>query len=209
MKSFYKFLIIHRNSGLCIFEQTFHEIEPGFDSSILSGYLFAIHTITDELTEDAIEFIQLKRKRICYNLSLQFIMILITSSEIPNDFSQKKLNLLQKDFSTNYQQLFINEFSGDVSPFQSFVNTVEMTLQQESQYFSFVNERAKKLESFFQTSKCHWDEVQGLLHDRINFIGKWTKKKNPNLNSQIEEEIAHSREFCQDDDEKDRKKNWI
>ncbi len=213
MKDVHKYLIIHRDSGLCIFEQTFQEFPNQFDSSILSGYLFAVLTISQELTDENIEYIRLKNLKISYNLSLKFIMILITSNDLNNNYVQEKLTNLQEIFNRKYSQLFQKEFSGDVAPFQSFAIDVEQNLQRETQYFHYVDKRSNQLEQHFDSSKLKWKDFHAILLDKAGVEGQWSKKVHCKLDKVTEIDIAHSRLNLKDQDDKSqktsKKRNWV
>ena len=213
MEDVHKYLIIHRESGLCIFEQTFQEFPNVPDSSLLSGYLFAVLTISQELTEEDIEYIRLKNLRISYNLSKKFIMILITSIDLNYNYVQEKLTNLQEIFNRKYAQLFQKEFSGDVAPFQSFAIDVEQNLQRETQYFQYVEKRSNQLDQHFKSSKLKWKDFHAMLHDKAGITGQWAKKYQWKLDKITEIDIAHTRSNLIDQEKKseipDKKRNWV
>ncbi|MHA1521553.1 MAG: hypothetical protein ACTSRK_15335 [Promethearchaeota archaeon] len=213
MKDVHKYLIIHRESGLCIFEQTFQEFPNQFDPSLLSGYLFAVLTISQELTDDDIEFIQLKAMRISYNLSEKFIMVLISSNDLKLNYIQEKLTNLQEIFNLRYSQLFQKEFSGDVTPFHSFATDVEQNFQRETQYFHYVDKRSNQLDQYYRSSKLKWKEFHAILIDKVGAGGQWAKKVQCKLDKVTEIDIAHSRKILKDKELKSqktpKKRNWV
>jgi hypothetical protein len=209
MEDLYKFLIIEINSGLCIFDQTFKSFENQFDGSLLSGYLFAILTISQELTEDEIEFIKLKNLKILYNLSQKFLMILIASNELNVDYVQAKLTILQEKFRSRYEHLFQDEFSGNVTPFHSFAQVVEHELERETKHFRYINKRANQLQEFFDQSKIKWQDFQDTLKDRTRKLGQWTNSKHCNIDYLTELDLVKSRKEFKEHTPNEKKNKWV
>ena len=195
MKDVVKFWIIHKESGMCIFEQTFQELPTDIDSGIITGYLYAIMTISSEIANRQVSFLQLEDLRFTFSISDKYIMIIVILDEKSHDITMEQLSNLQIKFDEKYHMYFDKEFSGNVSTFYNFAEEVEKSFQSEAQYFQYLQNRHEQLKSYLQSSTDKWKDLHKIITSRSSKSGTWIKKHNMHLDEATKNNIIETREL--------------
>ncbi len=210
-----KFWIIHQESGMCIFEQTFQELPTDVESGIIAGYLFAILTISNEITNQQVNYLQLESLRFTFSISEKYIMVIVISSEVSHSRTMAQLKTLQFKFDEKYHRFFDKEFSGNVSTFYNFAEEVEKIFQSEAQYFQYRQDRQKQLKNYFQSTMNEWKDLQKIVTSKASGSGSWVKKHSMHIKEETRKMIIDSRvhEETQakkkDSDTDEKKGKWI
>ena len=219
-----KFWIIHRSSGVGIFEQTFKdsdeeevdEITCDVDPLVIQGYLYAVSHLSTEITNQKIEFIQLERSRFYYHFSPNFIFIVIAKKGISTNRIKNFLEILQKRFEERYFPLVQHGFNGDITVFRSFAKEIEDEIQVQTQYFQFLEKRSDQLQDLFQSAKLEWTKMVGNIIDHSQSFGSWISKSSeidhdPEVISSIVESRSIQNQDPDEDSSKPKKKksSWV
>ena len=191
-KDIWKFFIIHRGSGLCMFEQTFEELPGEMDSILISGYLYAILGLSQEIANQDIDYLQLQSLRFDYHISEQYLMVIVADNALSHEYLSEKLLDLQKKFDEQYKSLFSEEFKGDISHFRSFASVVESVLDLETINFQYIDPRQDRLKEYFQTAHRELADFTKLISDRARIFGQWTMKETLSISPKIKADIAEA-----------------
>jgi len=196
VKNIFKLLIIHHPSAICIFEQTFNELPGEVDEMVLSGYLVAILTLSEEIAKQPVKYIQLNTLRISYNVSEKYIMVLITKNEIKYSRTIQILETLSNRFNEKYINHFEEDFKGDITFFKNFALEVEGLIQTETKYFQYLQQRSEKINDYFQSIEDYnWKDLKDTFYSRARVFGTWTKKHNMKIDKSFEKTILESRDY--------------
>lgn len=189
----YKFWIIHQPSGICIFEQTFNELPTEIDPDLTAGYLFAITTLSQEIAQENIRFLQLENLRFVYGISQHFIMVILSQNELHQQECREKLKELQNVFDAKYHRLVTDSQMFEVSKFQDFARIVESSLQTESKYFQILERRTGELDDFFKNATEEWNSIQKSIIDRSKKLGSWIHHEKTKLSHHVERSLLKTR----------------
>jgi len=213
MEGMLKFFIIHHFSGMCIFDQTFEDLQASFESDIVSGYLYAIFEISREVAGEKTRMLQLENVKFVYNISDEFIMITLAKSEMDGQFLEAKLNLLQTKFQESYKHYFLDGFSGNITPFQKFAKVVEDAFEIESQYFQIVEKRQEQLREFFSSAQAEWQSLHEIFAKKAKMFGAWITNTKHQIDKSVIHDIIETRkhhELSEQDDRPIKRKNsWV
>ncbi|MHA1584654.1 MAG: hypothetical protein ACTSWL_05325 [Promethearchaeota archaeon] len=200
-----------------MFEQTFEELSSKVDSNIVTGYLYALSTLSNDIAEQDIEFIQMKKLRFNYFLSEKFILILVTSKKIRSEVAKQLLKTLNNQFTQKYAYLFKKKFNFEVSCFNDFALEVQNILQSETKYFQYINRRNEQVNKFLKKATQNWKDIELKISDQAQNMGSWVVKEKLNIKKEIHHQIQEAHKVSEDFDlskdvssEKSGKKNkWI
>ncbi|UYP47903.1 hypothetical protein NEF87_004188 [Candidatus Lokiarchaeum ossiferum] len=195
MKDVVKFWIIHKESGMCIFEQTFQELPTDVDSGIITGYLYAIMTFSSEIAHRQVSFLQLEDLRFTFSISEKYIMVIVILGEKSHDITMKQLKNLQIKFDEKYHKYFDKEFSGNVSTFYNFAEEVEKSFQSEAKYFQYLQDRHEQLKNYLQSSTNKWKDLQKIITSHLYKPGSWIKKHSMHIDDATKKNIIETREL--------------
>lgn len=213
MSQILKFWIIHHPSGICIFEQTFETLPGDVDDQVVTGYLYAITNLSREIAHQNVDYIQLAKIRFLYFQANHFIMVMVTENDFLPEQGKILLNKLHTRFQTDYSEYFDNGFNFDVSPFGSFAETVELTLNTKAKYSQFLDVQASKLQSIIEQSKLKWSQIHDTITDHVKSAGEWTCNLSNTLNSKLKDKISsgrkHQVEIKDQNEKKTQKNNWV
>jgi hypothetical protein len=181
------FWILHKNSGICLFEQKFATMSETFETDLVGGFLIAILGFSEEIVSQEVDYVQLQDLRICYNISDDFVMALITNNNIEPEKANGMLNHVQKKFQEKYQTQIQNKFFSDVTPFRSFATEVEKIFKVETKYVSYFKNRSENLQDYFACAEDNMSKIQTLMKKSEGF-GNWLTKEKITLDSTIKED---------------------
>ena len=214
------FWIIHRQSGVGIFEQSFkgdvgdsEDLSCKVDPFVIQGYLYAVAHLSTEITNQNIEFIQLERLRIYYNLSKSFIFIVIAKKQVSSTRINVILEKLQNRFEAKYYPNVEHGFSGDITAYRTFAKEIEEELQAETQYFQFLQKRSDQLQDLFQSAKHQWTKIQNDIIDHSQSFGTWIMKSQEHVKPEAISTIGNHRSIQKQDQDpsqpKTKKSSWV
>jgi len=187
-------MIIHSSASVCIFEQTFNELPGGVDELVLSGYLVAFLTLSEEIAKQPIRYIQLNSLRISFNIFDKYVMVLITKNEIKYSKTVQILQNLSEKFNEKYLIHFEHEFTGNITHFKNFALEVEGLIQMETRYFQYLQERSEKIDDYFQSIDYNWNDLRDSLYKKARIFGKWSVKHNMKIDKSLENTLLESRD---------------
>lgn len=119
LKDFQNLLIIERESGVCVFEGMFREDELGVDADLMGGFLVAMLQFANELQEDTIQAIRLRKRQIVYDVSKNLIVTAAVRPGVDADAIQDTLRRIRKDFKHRYKHQ-LSAWDGNVEQFDAF-----------------------------------------------------------------------------------------
>ncbi|MHA1611567.1 MAG: hypothetical protein ACTSYU_05905 [Promethearchaeota archaeon] len=213
----YKFWIIHTPSGICIFDQTFQDLPVHVDADLTAGYLFAITSLFQEITQQDIHFLQLEKLRFVYGISQHFMMVMLTHNSISTHDASMMLHDLKIKFTKKYEPSILRSQINEVSQFHAFARVVEQTFNMESKYFHILEKRSEDLEGFFQSATDEWMTIQKSISNRAKKMGSWILHNTQKLTTEIQNDLISTREQAlkhesqsnTDDDPDESKNSWV
>ena len=213
----YKFWIIHTPSGICIFDQTFKELPRQIDADLTAGYLFAITTLSQEIAQQDIQFLQLENIRFVYCISQHFMMVMLTHNDVPNHDAQLMLRDLKSKFTDKYESTILRSQIFEVTKFHDFAKIVEQVFNIESKNFHILEKRSENLDDFFQTATDEWMSIQKSISARAKKMGSWILHDSPALTTDLQKDLISTREQAykhetrekSDDDPNSPKNRWV
>ncbi|WP_457557518.1 hypothetical protein [Candidatus Harpocratesius sp.] len=189
-----KFWVIDNPSGICIFNQTFAKIPNDINSDLTAGYLFAITTLSQEIVQENIRFLQLENLRFVYGISSRLILILLTKNEISSFESSQLLDKLRSKFGEKYALLIEHNQLFDISKFRDFALDAERILNRETIYFNILDKRSENVEDFFKDATNEWQSIQNSIKNQVKRIGNWIKRDSLTISRNIQNSLIENRE---------------
>src|SRR6056297_2514287 len=102
METINKLWLIHREIGMCLLEQTFKPLPTDVDSDLVSGFLTAMLSFSEQIAKEKIERIELETTAIQYYVSKNYVMAVICPRSVSQVVLKTKLELLAKKFDEEY-----------------------------------------------------------------------------------------------------------
>ncbi|MCF2140577.1 MAG: hypothetical protein K9W44_11035 [Candidatus Lokiarchaeota archaeon] len=189
-----KFWVIDNPSGICIFNQTFAELPNDINSDLTAGYLFAITTLSQEIVQENIRFLQLENLRFVYGITSRLVLILLTKNEISSFESSQMLNKLRLKFGEKYALLLEHNQFFDISKFRDFAMDVEQILNRETLYFNILAKRSENIEKFFKDATNEWQSIQNSIKNQVKKIGTWIIRDSLTISRNIQNSLIKNRE---------------
>lgn len=116
-------IIIHKKSGLCLFEFNFQATKT--DTDLMSGFLTAIQQFGKELSEDISSVRKIEYHGFEINLEDgQLARAALILKGASPDLLKKKLGAFMKDFEEKHESA-IENFKGDIDVFRDSISLVE------------------------------------------------------------------------------------
>jgi propanediol dehydratase large subunit len=138
MSEILKIWIIQKDSGICVFEQSFSESAVTIDSDLIGGFLSAILNFSDEVIKSSIQYIQLNDYLLYYDFSRDFVFVYLCEPDVSVKNIGKISEKTVKSFGTHFEQPGQLSFTGDVSKFNTFASETEQILESKSYYHKFL-----------------------------------------------------------------------
>ena len=169
------FIVSEKKSGLCLYDQIISGTE--MDSTIISGFLQAIHTFGIELmkVEDRSQTIKLEYQNSIILMS-EFVnlRLILMMKESPSRFFLYSVEELAYDIYKNYGDI-IDNFNGDIKPFKRIEDLLQRHINISFIYplkLSKIDELSKiriaQHEREF-VDKLEYKEARDILDDIKNF----------------------------------------
>jgi Na+/phosphate symporter len=206
MKGILKFWIFDRKSGFCLFEQTFEELPGNLQSDLIGGFMIAILSFAQEIAQQEIEYLQLKKLRISYHLSENCIICIATENETDMQETTLALDAVQKKFDEQYHQIFEEGHQHIVSNFNNFASDLEHIFDAETKHLVYIKKRSDRVNQFLQNGKQEMDDLQKMIYDRIKLYGEWKavnlEEKEINVKNKVIEERNRAKNVMKEESKK-------
>lgn len=125
LRGLQKLWIIDRQTGICLFEQTFAKPPREVDSDLIGGFLTAISKFCEELVGEEIASIRTQNLQILYHAAEKFVVIVLLPNNINNEIAQSMLNEISILFVEKYAGYLDAGKLANVSVFQDFAVEME------------------------------------------------------------------------------------
>jgi hypothetical protein len=199
-----KLWVLHSPSGICLYEQSFSDLPVDKEPFVTSGFLFGISKLAKHISEENIENIQLKTMQFSYRILDKNLFVMLTKKEMKQSRIDKVLDEIQDRFLSDYRKVLGEDFTGDVSCFQSFATEVEKILNTNTKYIQFIDRRHKTLEEYLQSKPREWISLKNKMQEKAKIFGKWvTRKVNP-VDQELTEKIQETRSQAKKKKKKDK-----
>ncbi len=195
MRCINKLWILHNPSGLSLFEQTFEDLEGDADPCVVAGFLFAIAKITQNITQQDIEFIQMHELRFSFLVQQQYMIIIVSPNDTKTSHLTQIITQIQAKFEKKYLKSLTPVFSGNVSQFKTFASEIETIVQQNAKYFQFVDRRNENIKDIFQAKSNDWISLKNALEKKSSSMGSWIIKEENPISKELSSHITETREF--------------
>jgi hypothetical protein len=183
-----KFWIIQRDSGVCVFEQSFSESAMNLDSDLIGGFISAIMNFSDEVVHSKIEFVKLKDYLLFYDFSKEFIFVYLCSEDAQVRNIKKISDRVVATFAERFELNSEQGFTGDVTKYGDFAGEIETLLDTKSFYHKFLKEFNQQIKESYQSK---YFELQKLLTSPIS-LGKEFKQNYQVISSKFYEKISET-----------------
>jgi hypothetical protein len=172
LKNLLYLLIIHKNTGLCIFSQKFIEIE--LDPSLISGFLTAINSFRSEIVSSSNGTVDLEGKnfeidygsfRILY-VEGNFVNVALILTEQANEYLKSMLNDLTSKYEMKFERILI-EWTGEAEKINIIKSETEQlitTIFKLDEYYEILKRKQMEIEERYEnTIMSHNKSLQNLI----------------------------------------------
>ncbi|MHA1341400.1 MAG: hypothetical protein ACTSRZ_15750 [Promethearchaeota archaeon] len=159
--------IIHKDVGVCIFEQNFRNIDT--DSDLITGFIVAMLNFGKEIADKDLQSINFAGLKIMLSIHSHFIIALAIDENAPEPDLKMFLSLVGDEFEKRYGDCLIN-WNGNVDIFTDFASYIEEIVDKkaiaidflknhivkkikESDESKFIIEKLKKLDSILEVKQ--------------------------------------------------------
>jgi hypothetical protein len=171
MKEIAQLWIIDRDAGICIFEQNFQPLPKEVNPDLISGFFIALISFAQELTDQDIQYIQMKAMRIYFQQAEKFVFAIASPAEIEStDNVQKVIVKLEDKFKTKYQTQIEKGYFGYTSVFESFAADVEEVVGEKATSWAIIKEKAEELKVYLDNAKSEYNNLKLFLLQRSGLV---------------------------------------
>lgn len=167
--------IIEKDSGICIFEQSFKNINMNPD--LISGFLIAMLNFGKELADKDFESIQFKELKIALNNYDHYIIAMAITDDANDADVRDFFEIVSDEFSKRYDEI-LTDWQGETSIFDKFGEYTEnlvdrpaikaelvkkkivKKIEDSAEESEFVRESLVKLDKVIDISKREWDRIK-------------------------------------------------
>ncbi len=174
METINKLWLIHREIGMCLLEQTFKPLPTDVDSDLVSGFLTAMLSFSEQIAKEKIERIELETTAIQYYISDVYVMAVICPRSVSKAILKTKLDLLATEFNEKYGDVLEN-FTGNVDVFQDYGKKVEEIVEQPTISIKYLSKTREQLEYYLNKRKSEFDQLRGTIENFIEDKAKGVK----------------------------------
>jgi len=133
--------IIHKENGVCIFEQNFKNIET--NSDLITGFIVAILNFGKEIADKNLQSIVFAGLKIMISIYDRFIIALAIDEDAPELDVKMFLEIVYDEFEKRYGNFLLN-FNGDVSIFSDFESFIETLINKKAIAIEFLKNKIVK-----------------------------------------------------------------
>ena len=119
-------LWIVEDSGIVLFHRVFDEI---IDANLFGGMMSALNSFAEELTKSGLSNFEVSDKQFSLLKDGNYLFIANTSKKQNLKKLNKELELIKNKFYENFQAEILNNWNGDTTLFNSFMQQIEESLE--------------------------------------------------------------------------------
>lgn len=200
MNGLNKLWIIHREAGVCVFEQSFEELPKNINSDMIGGFLIAILSFSQEMADQEIEFLQLKNLRIIYHITPQYIIAVGCNQNANYKELEKLLAQVETRFELKYHNVIGKGYSGNTTVFNDFATEVEKIFDSKSTALKYFEERLDDIKGYYEDKRSKLFDFYNKMFVEKQFITEYNGligkvisplKKLGNLKKDVEKKIKN------------------
>ncbi len=120
-----KLWILNRQSGICLFEQTFDARLREMDPDLIGGFLMAISKFCEEMIGEEIRVIETQSMRIYYQNAEKFVVAVLSQNTIKKSMAESFLKEVTDLFIGKYTSYLDAGHLANVSIFRDFAAEIE------------------------------------------------------------------------------------
>jgi len=177
--------VLEGNSGIVIFEENYSDFtKEGMTSDLVSAFLSALLSFTEESFASDIKHIKLSDRKILFEAS-EYVMFVVSQRDF--SISDKKIKALIKEIADRFNEKFnpfferTKNWDGRIKRFQGFSKDLKEIVRKEPLTVKFLRsldfkENIKKAENFIQKKR---EKVKTLMERKENidkFFSAFKKK---------------------------------
>jgi hypothetical protein len=113
--------IIERSSGICIYEQTYEEIEStDISTDLISGLFSAFVDITKQFFKQCVDYIKLRNSRVYFTITSELIFIVKFEEDflLDEEIEEIMFNIVDA-FICEFQETLLH-WNGNLKAFEGF-----------------------------------------------------------------------------------------
>ncbi len=193
-------LWILNKAGILIFEENYSDFRrEGIATDLITAFLSAILTFSDEAFADQIEHIKFSSRKMIFQNSEHVLFVIAADEKSTSDAQIKKLmNGIAEKFEEKYNDFFerIEFFDGKVSRFDGFSEDLKKIVKKEPMAVKFLRsldfkENVKRVEELYQLRKEKFQnrmkKIEGFFQGLSDkFEGKRQPKKKLDESKKLE-----------------------
>ncbi len=187
--------IIEKNSGICIFEQSYMEVN--MNSDLISGFLVAMLNFGKELANKDLQSIQFNDLKISFKEQEKYIIAIAITDNANSRDVESFMELIIKEFAEKYEDKLDN-FHGQVDVFNDFGIFVENLVnkkalgmillkskvitaieESEAHYQTFLKQNLRPLHQYIE-------ETRNIISKILGEKGRLLKTKEENFDELVE-----------------------
>ena len=158
-------LWILNHAGILLFEENYVDFaqpnQEGIPTDLITAFLSAILTFSDEAFADAIEHIQFSNRKMIFKSSEHVLFVIAAGETSANDTQIKKMiDEIAAKFGEKFNDYFeqMEFFDGKVSRFDNFSEDLRLIVKKEPTTVKFLRslglvENIKRMEELYQLRK--------------------------------------------------------
>ncbi len=148
MQGVHSLWILERQTGICLFEQTFEANTSKVDADLVGGFLSAITKFCKELVGEEIRRIETPSMCILYHGAEKFIMALLFENSANANVAEGLLNDISQLFALKYATYLEAGQVANVAVFNDFAAEVERRFDHKTTCFihCLIEKHAKRKE---------------------------------------------------------------
>jgi len=167
---------ILNHAGILLFEENYADLnQEGVATDLITAFLSAILTFSDEAFSDAIEHIKFSNRKIIFRSDEHVLYVVATSKESTSDTQIKKMiNQIAEKFEERFGEFFANMefFDGRVSRFDDFSEDLKQIVKEEPVSVKFLKslgfkENLKRVEELYELRR---EKLQKRMKKVENFF---------------------------------------
>jgi hypothetical protein len=158
MQGVHSLWILERQTGICLFEQTFEGSSGKVDADLIGGFLSAISKFCEELVGEEIRLIETPSMRILYHGAEKFIVVLLLENTVIVPVAETMLKEISLLFTQKYATYLETGQLANVAVFNDFAAEIEHRFERKATCFIHYmveqhTKKGEKLENIYEHLK--------------------------------------------------------
>ncbi len=168
MQGVHSLWILDRQTGICLFEQTFEASSGKVDADLIGGFLSAITKFCEELVGEQIRFIETPSMRILYHSAEKFIMAVLVENSANTPVVENMLKEISTLFAQKYAHYLETGKLANVAVFQDFATEIEHRFERKATcYIHYLMEQHAKKKEMMETI---YENLKAVMEKRKHAI---------------------------------------